>query len=95
MFVGDQSQSNIFRVHLDQANGVEQSALLPFANGLASGAMRLTFDKEGQSMWIGQTGRGWWAKGGNLTALQRIVWTGRRSSRSHAHHRSHTNRLHH
>ncbi|EWH08974.1 hypothetical protein DS2_14859 [Catenovulum agarivorans DS-2] len=76
MFVGDQTQSNIFRVHVEEVNGVMQSALLPFMSGTASGAMRLTFNPEDNSMWVGQTGRGWWAKGGNLTALQRIVWDG-------------------
>lgn len=77
MFIGDQSQSNIFRVHTEVVNGVEQAALLPFINGTASGAMRLTFSPNDNSMWIGQTGRGWWAKGGNLTALQRVVWDGK------------------
>ena len=36
--------------------------------------MRLTFSPRDNSLWVGQTGRGWWAKGGNLTGLQRIVW---------------------
>ncbi|MFS1422833.1 family 16 glycoside hydrolase [Shewanella sp. 10N.286.48.B5] len=74
MFIGDQSQSTIFRVNIDTVNGVEQSALLPFMANTASGAMRLTFSPNDNSLWIGQTGRGWWAKGGNLASLQRIVW---------------------
>lgn len=74
MFVGDQSQSNIFRVYTESVDGVEQAALLPFAAGTASGVMRLTFSPRDNSLWVGQTGRGWWAKGGNLTGLQRIVW---------------------
>ena len=77
MFVGDQTQSNIFRVHIEEVNGVMQSALLPFMTGTASGVMRLAFSPEDNSLWVGQTGRGWWAKGGNLTALQRIVWDGK------------------
>lgn len=76
MFVGDQSQSNIFRVHIETVNGVEQSALLPFVNGTSSGAMRLTFSPVDNSLWIGQTGRGWWAKGGSISALQRVVYDG-------------------
>ena len=74
MFVGDQSQSNIFRVYTESVDGVEQAALLPFVAGTASGVMRLTFSPRDNSLWVGQTGRGWWAKGGNLTGLQRIVW---------------------
>ncbi|WP_342804865.1 family 16 glycoside hydrolase [Alteromonas sp. M12] len=76
MFIGDQTKSNIFRVHTETVNGVEQSALLPFMAVTASGAMRLTFSPLDNSLWIGQTGRGWWPKGGNLNALQRIVYDG-------------------
>lgn len=82
MFVGDQSQSNIFRVHIESVDGVEQSALLPFVAGTASGAMRLTFSPLDNSLWIGQTGRGWWAKGGNLTGLQRVKWDGKTTPQS-------------
>jgi hypothetical protein len=74
MFIGDQSQSNIFRVAIEEINGIEQAALLPFMSNTASGAMRLRFNPIDNSMWIGQTGRGWWAKGGNLSALQKISW---------------------
>lgn len=77
MFVGDQSQSNIFRVHTETINGIEQSALLPFMAVTSSGVLRLAFSPKDNSMWIGQTGRGWWAKGGNLSALQRIVYDGK------------------
>ncbi|WP_158971768.1 family 16 glycoside hydrolase [Paraglaciecola sp. L3A3] len=76
MFIGDQTKSNIFRVHIETVNGVEQSALLPFMAVTASGAMRLTFSPLDNSLWVGQTGRGWWSKGGNLNALQRIVYNG-------------------
>ena len=74
MFIGDQSQSSIYRVATETINGVEQGALMPFMSNTASGAMRLTFSPTDSSMWIGQTGRGWWAKGGNMTALQRVVF---------------------
>jgi outer membrane cobalamin receptor/mono/diheme cytochrome c family protein len=76
MLVGDQTQSNIFRVFTEQVNGIEQGVLLPFADSLSSGVMRLAFDPADHSLWIGQTGRGWAAKGGSLSALQRISWDG-------------------
>jgi hypothetical protein len=76
MLVGDQSQSNIFRVFTEKVNGIDQGVLLPFADGLSSGVVRLTFNPADHSLWIGQTGRGWAAKGGALSALQRISWDG-------------------
>ncbi|MGJ8693732.1 MAG: family 16 glycoside hydrolase [Thalassotalea sp.] len=82
MFVGDQSKSNIFRVQSETVNGVEQAALLPFMAFTSSGAMRLAFSPLDNSMWIGQTGRGWWAQGGNLSSLQRIVWDGKTTPQS-------------
>ena len=77
MFISDQTKSNIFRVHTETVNNIEQSALLPFMAVTASGPMRLTFSPNDNSLWIGQTGRGWWPKGGNLSALQRIVYDGK------------------
>jgi len=76
MFIGDQTQSNLFRVALETLpDGRVQGAALPFARGLASGAMRPVFLSDG-SLLLGQTGRGWQAKGGHIAALQRIRWQG-------------------
>lgn len=74
-FIGDQTQSNLFRLDLQKHNNNQQGAVIPFATGLASGVMRPVFLKDG-SMLIGQTGRGWQARGGNIAALQRIIWDG-------------------
>lgn len=82
MFVGDQTLSNIHRVHLETINGIEQGCVLPFVTGLPSGAMRLTFSPTGE-MWVGQTGRGWASKGGNLAALQKITWDKKDSQAIH------------
>jgi len=76
IFIGDQTLSNIHRVHVETVNGVEQGSIMPFANELPSGPMRITFSPAGE-MWIGQTGRGWASKGGNLSALQKIKWSGK------------------
>lgn len=76
MFIGDQTQSNLFRVTLETlADGTTQGAAIPFARGLASGAMRPVFLPDG-SLLLGQTGRGWQAKGGHVASLQRITWQG-------------------
>ncbi len=69
MFVGDQTLSNLFRI-LPKAD--HEAALIPFAHGFSSGVMRLLFDEKG-SLHVGQTGRGWRAKGGKEHALVRIT----------------------
>jgi len=76
MFVGDQTQSRIYVVDRQKVGNVEQSALIPFAQGLSSGVMRLKFNPADDSLWIGQTGRGWRARGGAQSALQKITWNG-------------------
>jgi hypothetical protein len=46
--------------------------MILFARNLASGIMRPCFLPDG-SLLLGQTGRGWQAKGGNEASLQRII----------------------
>ena len=72
MFIGDQTQSNLLRVITETVDGVEQGVVIPFATGLESGVMRPVFLADG-SLLLGQTGRGWQAKGGHVASLQRIV----------------------
>jgi hypothetical protein len=45
-------------------------------DGLESGVMRPVFLPDG-SLLLGQTGRGWQAKGGHVASLQRITWDGK------------------
>ncbi|AWB65888.1 hypothetical protein C2869_05280 [Saccharobesus litoralis] len=75
ILVGDQTMSNISRVDLQKVNGQWQGVVIPFIKGLSSGAMRLSFAPD-NSLWIGQTGRGWAARGGEYEALQRLSWDG-------------------
>jgi hypothetical protein len=75
IFVGDQTQSNIFRVLLDRVNGQYQGAVINFMNGFQSGNIRNMFDQQGQ-LWVGQTARGWEAAGPKLFGLQKVVWDG-------------------
>lgn len=69
MFVGDQTLSSLFRI-LPKEN--HESALIPFADGFPSGVMRLGFPDDG-SLFVGQTGRGWRARGGSEHALISIL----------------------
>ena len=76
IFMGDQTQSNLFRVVIENIAGVEQGVAIPFAENLESGVMRPVFLADG-SMILGQTGRGWQAKGGNVASLQQLAWDGK------------------
>ena len=49
----------------------KDAAVIPFAQDFPSGVMRLAFSPDG-SLYVGQTGRGWRAAGGNLDALVRL-----------------------
>ncbi|MFC3117153.1 DUF7133 domain-containing protein [Cellvibrio fontiphilus] len=76
MLMGDQTQSNLLRIAVQSVDGKEQGSVMPFIDGLESGVMRPLFLKDG-SLLLGQTGRGWQAKGGHVASLQRIVWDGK------------------
>ena len=72
IFVGDQTQSRIFRISLQKVNGVYQGMVVNFLDGFRSGAIRLCFDPSG-ALWVGQTARGWNAKGGELFGLEKVT----------------------
>ena len=75
MLVGDQTQSNLLRVVTEDVDGQRQGVVIPFMSGLESGVMRGLFLPD-NSLLVGETGRGWQAKGGHVAALQRIRWDG-------------------
>ncbi len=75
IFVGDQTQSRVFRISLQKVNGVYQGMVVNFLDGFRSGAIRLCFDPFGV-LWVGQTARGWNAKGGELYGLEKVTWDG-------------------
>jgi hypothetical protein len=79
IFIGDQTQSNLLRVVTETVNGVAQGVVIPFVDGMESGVMRPVFLPDG-SLLVGQTGRGWQAKGGHVASLQRLVWDGKTKS---------------
>ncbi len=74
-FVGDQTNSVVMRVALEQVNGVYQGACFPFRSGLQCGVNRLAFAPDG-SLFAGQTNRGWGSLGGKPYGLQRLAYTG-------------------
>jgi hypothetical protein len=76
MLIGDQTQSNLMRVVTEKVGDIEQGSVMPFFAGLESGVMRPLFLPDG-SLLLGQTGRGWQAKGGKIASLQHVRWDGR------------------
>ncbi|MBC6993681.1 plastocyanin/azurin family copper-binding protein [Neolewinella lacunae] len=76
MFVSDQGQSKIMRVALEKVNGEYQGAVFPFVEGFSSGLLRLSFNQD-NTLYAGQTARGWAATGGEEFALERLRWTGK------------------
>ncbi|MEM9258792.1 MAG: plastocyanin/azurin family copper-binding protein, partial [Bacteroidota bacterium] len=76
LFVSDQGQSKIMRVAMEKVAGEYQGAVFPFREGFSSGLLRLDFNKD-NSLYAGQTARGWAATGGKEFALERLRWTGK------------------
>ena len=76
MFIGDQTLSTVLRVITEQVDGQDQGCVIPFARRLASGVMRPVFLPDG-SLLVGQTGRGWGARGGAQASLQHIIYDGK------------------
>ena len=76
MLIGDQTQSNLLRVVTEKVGAQEQGSVMPFFEGLESGVMRPVFLPDG-SLLLGQTGRGWQAKGGKIASLQHVRWDGK------------------
>lgn len=76
MLLGDQTQSNLMRVTTERIGEHEQGAAINFATNLESGVIRPLFLPDG-SLLLGQTGRGWQAKGGHVASLQRVRWDGK------------------
>ncbi len=76
MLIGDQTQSNLLRVVTQKVGNQEQGSVMPFFDGLESGVMRPLILADG-SLLLGQTGRGWQAKGGKVASLQHVRWDGK------------------
>jgi azurin/glucose/arabinose dehydrogenase len=76
LFVGDQGHSKLMRVFLEKVDGAYQGANFPFYEGFASGILRTAWGVD-NSLFVGQTSRGWDATGKAPFALERVIWTGK------------------
>lgn len=70
---GDQGQSNINRIFLEEVDGELQGAAWMFRSGFQSGVVRLAWGEDG-SLFVGETNRGWGSAGEANQGLQRLVW---------------------
>ncbi len=75
-FVADQHHSSVMRVSLEKVGGRWQGACYPFRSGFQSGALRLAWGKD-DSMFVGETNRGWGSRGNKMEGLERLQWTGK------------------
>ncbi len=76
VFIGDQGQSKITRVFLEKVKGEYQGAAFGFREGFSSGVLRMAWASD-NSLFVGQTNRGWGSTGQEPYALERLVWTGK------------------
>ncbi|MEI9944670.1 MAG: c-type cytochrome [Chitinophagaceae bacterium] len=76
LLIGDQGQSILSRVFLEQVKGEWQGAAWMFRSGFQSGTVRMSWAKDG-SLFVGETNRGWGSAGDANEGLQRLVWNGR------------------
>lgn len=75
LFVGDQTQSRVMRVFLEQVDGIWQGVCFPFRKGFASGNVGVEMDDSG-ALFVGGTNRGWGSVGPKEFAVERLDWTG-------------------
>jgi cytochrome c551/c552 len=76
LLVGDQGQSKISRVFLENINGELQGCAWDFRSGFQSGIVRMSWANDG-SLFVGETNRGWGSAGEANEGLQRLVWNNR------------------
>ncbi|MDB5264190.1 MAG: hypothetical protein JWQ14_3473 [Adhaeribacter sp.] len=73
LLVGDQGQSKIMRVVMEKVKGEYQGVAFDFRAGFQSGVMRMVFAPD-NSLFVGETNRGWGSAGEANAGLQRLVW---------------------
>jgi cytochrome c551/c552 len=74
LLVGDQGQSKIMRVVMEKVDGEYQGVSFDFRQGFQSGVLRMAWSKDGGTLFVGETNRGWGSAGDANEGLQRLVW---------------------
>lgn len=76
LLVGDQGQSNLNRVFMEEIDGQLQGAVWMFRSGFQSGIIRLAWGKDG-TLFVGESNRGWGSAGDSNQGLQKLIWNNR------------------
>ena len=76
LFVGDQGQSKISRVVLEQVRGVWQGTAIAFREGFECGIIRIAHGEDGV-LFAGESARGWGSVGPKQQGIERLAWTGK------------------
>lgn len=74
ILIGDQGQSKIMRVVMEKVDGEYQGVSFDFRAGFQSGVLRMAWAKDGSTLFVGETNRGWGSAGDANEGLQRLVW---------------------
>lgn len=74
IFVGDQGQSKIMRVVMEEVKGELQGVAFDFRVGFQSGVLRMNWGHDGK-LYVGETNRGWGSAGPANSGLQFLTWT--------------------
>ena len=75
LFVTDQHHATLMRVALEQVDGHWQGACFPFREGFQCGTLRVAWGAD-DSLFVGETNRGWGSRGNRMEGLERLVWKG-------------------
>lgn len=73
LLIGDQGQSKIMRVYMENVKGELQGCAWDFRGGFQSGIVRLAWGNDG-SLFVGETNRGWGSAGDANEGLERLTW---------------------
>lgn len=76
LLVGDQGQSKIMRVALEKVKGEYQGVAFDFRSGFQSGVLRMAWGND-NSLYVGETNRGWGSAGNMTAGIQRLIWNGK------------------
>jgi hypothetical protein len=75
LYVGEQTDSQVQRISMEQVNGLYQGAVFPFLDGFECGLIPVRLADSGE-LFVGGSNRGWASKGGKPFTFERVTWSG-------------------
>ena len=77
LYVGEQTASQVQRVHLEKVNGLYQGAVFHFLGGFEAGVIPVKLDQKAGILFIGGSNRGWGSSGTKPFTFERVRPTGK------------------